>query len=91
MHPRTHARTHAHAHTHTHTTHTITYTGVMLDSLGGLDSTVGGVVICAAKVVGVVARGVDVFFDSGVSIPTHGRLLPVEDTCTTTHNQYAPQ
>jgi len=54
----------------------------MLDSLGGLDSTVGGVAICVAEVAGGVARGVDVFFDSGVSIPTHGRLLPVEDTCT---------
>ena len=55
----------------------------MLDSLGGLDSTVGGVAICAAELAGV-ARGVDVFFDSGVSVPTHGRLLPVTNTDTHT-------
>ena len=57
-----------------------TYTGVMFDSLGGLDSTVGGVAICDAEEAGVVARGVDVFLASGVSVPTHGRLLPVTYT-----------
>ena len=52
----------------------------MFDSLGGLDSTVGGVAICDAEEAGVVARGVDVFLASGVSVPTHGRLLPVTYT-----------
>jgi len=82
----TYGKRHHRVHTHTHTH--VTYTGVMLDSLDGLDSTVGGVATCTA-VAGVVARGVDVFFDSGVSVPTHGRLLPVENTCTST--QYAVQ